>query len=248
MLVPSILLLLVSTVSAQLFGGASPESVPSDKVRNLNVSFAIEFPDATPLGVKLVNGEPSRVVVGFTNYEPDPVTLEWVGGSLWDQEVGASVKNFTAYKIGMKLENSQKVEVPYQFITDMPERDFLLNLQVVLTTKEGELVSATAFNNTVSVVEPDTSLLDPQLLFLYLILTAFVGGCGYFVYNTWLAQVVPKQKRRPEIVKVSAVQSPVMATGAKYDESWIPEGHIKKPATQRANSGKPKSVKGKKGE
>lgn len=84
-------------------------------------------------------------------------------------------------------------------------------------------------------------------LFLYLILTAFVGGCGYLVYNTWLASVVPK-KRRPEIVKVAASQTPALATGAKYDESWIPEHHIKKPAAQRTNSGKPKNVKGKKGE
>lgn len=56
-----------------------------------------------------------------------------------------------------------QIDVPYQFVTDLPEQDVLLNLQVVLLTKDNELVSATAFNGTVSIVEPDTSLLDPQL-------------------------------------------------------------------------------------
>lgn len=86
-------------------------------------------------------------------------------------------------------------------------------------------------------------------LFLYLLLAAGFGASGYFVYNTWLASVIPKTKRSgSDQVRLVRPAPTLAATSAgSYDESWIPEGHIKKPATTRARSGTPKGAKNRKG-
>jgi len=238
-------LLLATVASAQLFGGSSSgdetPDVEQNKFKDLNINVTVDFLNESPLGVKLVNGEPTKVNVGFSNGGEDPLTVEYVGGSLWD--ANKPIKNFTAAKLGTNVPSKQKVDLPYQFVADMDEQELLLHIGVVFTTLQGELVTVSAFNGTVAIVEPDSSLLDPQLLFLYLLLAGGFLGSAYFVYNTWLASVIPKPKRsKPESVKIVGTQSPATATGAKYDQSWIPEHHLKKTAAA-PRSATPKGTK-----
>ena len=63
------------------------------------------------------------------------------------------------------------------------------------------------------------------------------GGAGYWIYNTWLDSVSPRRKRtgRAAVTKKDSglsTEAPSVAavTGAekKFDQSWIPEHHIKK--------------------
>lgn len=56
-----------------------------------------------------------------------------------------------------------QLDLSYQFTTEMHPQDLILNLAMMLKTAEGRLVTLTAYNQTISIVEAPTSLLDPQM-------------------------------------------------------------------------------------
>ena len=96
----------------------------------------------------------------------------------------------------------------------------------------------------------------PRSIFLYLFLSAFFGGIGYWVYKTWVEALFPQTRprysartssRKPPFESqnefdASDAQSgnesatAVTGTGKGYDESWIPEQHINKPVARRIGS------------
>ncbi|CUS15473.1 unnamed protein product [Tuber aestivum] len=244
-------LLLPLIASAQLFGSNTVNPDPSTQ-RKLNLTLQVHFPDVpnelVTVGsgnpsVKLVNGIPTHVSFSLANFEDSPIFVKAVGGSLWDSGKDVAARNLTSKKLGsLEVPKGQKIEIPYEFVNEMHPREILLNLAMVLR-HEGEIITVSAYNQTVAVVEAPTSLLDPQLLFLYLILAVTVAYAGYFVYNTWLASVIPITKRSRSDAPKLVRPTPPLAQSGKYDESWIPAHHIKKPTTSRARSG----AKGRKG-
>ena len=98
-------------------------------------------------------------------------------------------------------------------------------------------------------------------IFLYLFLAAAFGGLCFFIYNTWITTLFPQKKRGgkggerakrssagtnkvdpAEQVSVVGRDGPSVTSGAQaYDESWIPESHLKRPEARRVGSGRPKS-------
>jgi hypothetical protein len=101
-------------------------------------------------------------------------------------------------------------------------------------------------------------------IFLYLFLLAAFAGTLYFVYKTWIETLFPQTRRggkggerakrssggsKPAVdvkdqVSVIGADGPAVTTGAlaqkAYDESWIPEHHINRPAAKRVKSGSSK--------
>lgn len=86
---------------------------------------------------------------------------------------------------------------------------------------------------------------------MYLFLTGVFGGTLYFVYKTWIESLFPQAKRAPRVGKkgkkpveaaepLSGPESPSITTGADkgYDENWIPQHHVSRPATKRTKSKK----------
>jgi len=141
--------------------------------------------------------------------------------------------------------------VPYSFITNMHAQDAVLELGMLISAG-GKMVQYMAYNGTISVAEPETSLLDPQVLFLYLILTSLVAGGGYLAYSTWVVPMLPKKKRTPRAAATTTAPSEAKTTGVDaavpagkggFDESWIPEHHLKRPVAQKVKSsgGTPKT-------
>ncbi|KAH0602595.1 uncharacterized protein H6S33_008676 [Morchella sextelata] len=228
---------------------SEPAAAPEKVVKALNVSLGVQFVDAVPeFGIKAINGVPTKLNLHIVNNEPEDIRVQLIQGSLKTPK-GVELRNLTASKVGVKLGKDQAIDIPYQFTTEMHPQDVIFNLKMFLKTPEGLAVSQSAFNQTISIVEAPTSLFDPQVLFLYLLLAAGFGASAYFVYNTWLASVIPKTKRSgSDQVRLVRPAPTLAATSAgSYDESWIPEGHIKKPATTRARSGTPKGAKNRKG-
>lgn len=141
-----------------------PESVKSTP--NLAVRVSASFPSSEIFGIKLVNGQPTQALLSFTNEEPDPVRVAFVGGSLWSNSYTQEpqlLKNLTTTRFNLEIPAGESDSLSYVFATELNPQELNLNLAAIVTDKEGTPFTVMAFNETVSVVEPDTSILDPQM-------------------------------------------------------------------------------------
>lgn len=91
----------------------------------------------------------------------------FIGGSLWDAGIGTQapqlVRNLTTTRYNVEVPAGQKESISYNFVTELLPQDLKLNLGAVVTDAKGTAYTLQAFNETVSIVEPDTSLFDPQM-------------------------------------------------------------------------------------
>lgn len=111
-----------------------------------------------------MNGHPTQAVIDFINDEPNPVTVNFLGGSLWNlEEESKVVRNLTATRYGVEIPAGSKESISYSFATEMHPQDVRLSIAAILSDSEGKFSTVQAFNGTVSVVEPDTSIFDPQM-------------------------------------------------------------------------------------
>ncbi|KAL8778366.1 MAG: hypothetical protein Q9213_007454, partial [Squamulea squamosa] len=227
---------------------------------NLAVKVSTSFPTSEIFGIKLVNGQATQAVLSVSNEEPEPVTVVFVGGSLWTSDFTSPspqgpriIRNLTTTRYNVEIPAGQSESIQYKFATELQPQDLKLNLAIVLQNSEGTPITLQAFNETVAIVEPDTSIFDPQIIFLYLFLAAIFGGTCYFIYNTWISTLFPQQRRggkdasrarkstsgsksvNPgDQVSVAGADGPAVTSGAKaYDESWIPAGHLQRPDARR---------------
>ena len=125
------------------------------------------FPSATEIfGVKLVNGHPTEAIISFTNNEASPISVNFVGGSLWtlDPEKSVNVRNLSTTSYGLGLDAGQAESLSYSFATEMHPQDLRLLLTSIVSSEDGKYIfPLTAYNGTVSIVEPETSIFDPQM-------------------------------------------------------------------------------------
>ncbi|KAL8805218.1 MAG: hypothetical protein Q9182_002093 [Xanthomendoza sp. 2 TL-2023] len=248
------------------------EVVDNPQSPNLAVKVSTSFPSSEIFGVKLVNGQSTQAVLSVSNDEPEPVSVVFVGGSLWTSDMTSPspqgpriVRNLTTTRFDIKIPAGQSESIQYKFSTDLQPQDLRLNLAVVLANSEGTPFTLQAFNETVAIVEPDTSIFDPQIIFLYLFLLAIFGGTCFFIYNTWISTLFPQKRRGGkdasrarkstsgnkkvdpnDQISVAGADGPAVTSGSKaYDESWIPAGHLQRPDARRVKSGsRPKSRQG----
>ena len=95
------------------------------------------------------------------------MSVVFIGGSLWTTEYGANgpqiLRNLTTTRYNVEIPAGQKESISYSFKTELLPQDLKLNLAAVVTDAEGTAYTLQAFNETVSIVEPDTSIFDPQM-------------------------------------------------------------------------------------
>ncbi|KAF2087949.1 hypothetical protein K490DRAFT_65229 [Saccharata proteae CBS 121410] len=228
---------------------------------NLAVSVSASFPNSEIFGVKLVNGHATQALLSVQNDEEIPVSVAFVGGSLWaPSEPSVIVRNLTTQRYNVEIPPGEKQSLTYSFATELHPQDLRLNLVTILTANDA-LYTVQSYNETVSIVEAPTSIFDPQIIFLYLVLlSAFAGTC-YFIYNTWITTLFPQKKGRgkggerakkssqgskvvnpADQVSVIGADGPAVTSGSKaYDESWIPASHLQRPEARRVKSGTPKT-------
>ncbi|KAJ5560959.1 Translocon-associated protein (TRAP) alpha subunit [Penicillium sp. DV-2018c] len=213
----------------------------------LSVSAQASFPASEIFGIKLVNGHPTQALIAVSNDEPNPITVNFVGGSLRSLKDQATVvRNLTATRYAIEVPAGSKETISYSFATEMHPQDLLLTLSAIVTDSEGRLAPIVAHNGTVSVVEADTSIFDPQILFLYFFLLACVSGTGYFFYTVWIAPYFPQkrksgkfsEKRTPSKRAVTPVTEETTSGAAAssataYNADWIPSHHINRPEARK---------------
>lgn len=61
----------------------------------------------------------------------------------------------------------------------------------------------------------------------------FLAGLIYLAYHSFVPQGRKPKSRKTPISDVSAPVGTVTATGARYQEEWIPERHLQKPKTSK---------------
>jgi Translocon-associated protein (TRAP), alpha subunit len=125
------------------------------------------FPDAEIFGIKLVNGKATNALVSFSNEETESVTVKFIGGALWtppfDPQGNRIVRNLTATRYHVEIPAGEKQSLPYSFATELHPQDLRLELAAIIGGSDGKDIVLQAFNETVSIVEQDTSLFDPQV-------------------------------------------------------------------------------------
>ncbi|CEJ58254.1 hypothetical protein PMG11_06918 [Penicillium brasilianum] len=245
----------LALLSLQAFVGtgfaADAENVAETEALSLAVSAEASFPASEIFGVKLVNGHPTQALIAFTNDEPNPVTVNFVGGSLWSlDEQSKNVRNLTATRYGVEIPANSKESISYSFATEMHPVDIRLNIAAIMSDSEGHFFTVQAFNGTVSVVEPETSIFDPQIIFLYFFLLACFVGVVYFFYTVWVAPYFPQKRKggksgekktpaKREIVEDTP--SPAIASATTYNADWIPAHHINRPEARKVKGSKSKA-------
>jgi hypothetical protein len=73
------------------------------------------------------------------------------------------VRNLTATRYNAEIPAGEKETVSYDFATEMHPQDIRLSIAAILADHEGNFFTVSAYNGTVSVVEPETSIFDPQM-------------------------------------------------------------------------------------
>ncbi|OAA71574.1 signal sequence receptor alpha chain [Cordyceps fumosorosea ARSEF 2679] len=262
---------LLALLAVPVFGAAAkdPEPAAAEPPAALKATVTATFPDAEELlGLRLVNGRPTRAVLEVTNRDDVPIQVAFVSGALSSDKLAladgpayqAIVRNLTASQLDLAVAAGQSAQVPYAFALDMQPQDVRVVLTALVTDARGGIFPVTAYNGTASIVEAPTSFLDPQIIFLYLVLSAAFAGVLYFVYKTWIEALFPPAKKAPRTPKkvsgkradadaaaaaLSGSESATSATATGsskgYDESWIPDHHIARPAGKRSKSGTPKA-------
>ena len=147
-----------------------PESASTDpkSTANLAINLTTTFPSAEVFGIKLVNGQRNDAVISLKNNEPQPITLQLVGGSLWSPDFGEKspsqlVRNLTTIPYRTEVPAGEAETFRYGIQMEMHPVDLVLKLGAVLSDEEQNFYSMSAFEGNVSVVERPTSWLDPQV-------------------------------------------------------------------------------------
>ncbi|KAF1949828.1 hypothetical protein CC80DRAFT_529204 [Byssothecium circinans] len=231
---------------------------------DLKVSVSTSFPQSEIFGVKLINGHATQARLSINNEEPQPVSVSIVGGSLLDDAGDESriLRNLTAQRYSIEIPAGEEQTVTYSFSTEMHPQDVRLKLVAVIQDNAKAFYTVSAYNETVTIVEAPTSIFDPQIIFLYLVLAGAFAGTVYFIYTTWIQTFFPQKRRGgkggerakkssggskkvdpAEQVAVVGADGPAVTSGSKaYDESWIPANHLNRPEARRVkSSGTPKA-------
>ncbi|KAJ5812881.1 Translocon-associated protein (TRAP) alpha subunit [Penicillium robsamsonii] len=242
----------LALLSLQAFVGtgfaADAENAEAE-VPALAVSALASFPASEIFGIKLVNGHPTQALIAISNDEPNPITVNFVGGSLRNPDDQTQVvRNLTATRYAIEVPAGAKETISYSFATEMHPQDLQMTLSAIISDSEGRLVPVIAHNGTVSIVEADTSIFDPQIIFLYFFLLACVSGTGYFVYTVWVAPYFPQKRKSGKTSEkrtqggAKRVETPVteepssgaaVSSASAYNADWIPSHHINRPEARK---------------
>lgn len=156
---------------------ADAAAAGSEKVvPELKVDVVTTFPELdTTLGLKLVNGKPTKALVQLTNYEEEPVRLALIGGALSTLEplpagappTAAILANLSAASYEQSKANVlQPGEVkafPYNFVLDLMPREIQVNLMGVVAKADGKVFQLPLHSEKAAIVDAPMSIFDPQM-------------------------------------------------------------------------------------
>ncbi|WRT66401.1 uncharacterized protein IL334_003357 [Kwoniella shivajii] len=201
-----------------------------------DVTVTASFPETNPFGL-VVNGEQNGLLLHLVNQGSRNYTLVSASASYHDiNNHWATVRNASTLKYGVPLVAGSNYSAPYSFNSEFKPQE--VGLTVWVNLAEGDSVHhVTAYNQTVSIVEPAATWFDPGLLFLYLVLSTALLGGAYAAYQTFFAPQTKKGSKSKSrssdgSKKVKAVVPAEQGENSypnvkPYEEDWIPASHLK---------------------
>lgn len=234
----SILLGLVALVSAD-----AHEEEPE-----LNV--VATFPN-NPFNI-VKNGEMTRVIFTFTQprgvdraIAVNSITGAFLDPARKDGDKKRVMRNMTTRVLHdsklVQFTDGRPLQLPYDIFSEFKPQKLDVEFRASVTdVSSSKKYNVLLYRGAVTVEEPPQSIFDLQLLSVYLILLALVGGAAYIVYRMYVAPLM-----RPKVSSTKRREPPAPApaantSGKSYDESWIPEEVINQ---QRARSRKTRGRK-----
>jgi len=197
----------------------------------------VEYPDITETDVaELTNGDSITLNYQAVNNEDTEVTIIGVSGTFLDPTTGKVLVNLTAGQVGPLTVQPGLTE---SFNQKIPLNVLPANYRIVpqLFVAHEEKVKHVAIRGQLATItDAPVSIFNPQLLFLELVLLVSGAGLAYFVYQIWGKQYFQGTAPiAPSKLRALSPSSEGTATGGKtYDESWIPEGHLKQKKGKKA--------------
>lgn len=208
-------------------------SVPS-LVNLENVLVSTVFPDSDGNDASvLTNGVETPVEFHVENKEPQTVTIGAMGGGFYEkpkkkETQGKLYANLTTTQIGpFTVKSGEKFNIKHKISVTLPPTDFDLNV-VLLGDYEKQIASIDAGKVAVTVEDQPISALDPKLILVQAIIALTTIGLGYFLSTTFLMPYLEPKKKAKETKKDDTRPAGVQPNEKGYDESWIPETHLKK--------------------
>lgn len=219
------------TLAASILAGALAS--PVEDALEPDLLITAHFPEENPFH-HVVNGEKNSLYLIVENKSESNTTIKAVAGSFHDPESQALVKNISSLSYGVLSMAGSKFSIPYTFHSELKPGDYKLQVWVDHSVEESTY-RVTAYDGVVTVVEPDISIFDLKMISTWLISGILVVAGTYFaVLSLFPSLSKPKRKRtRAAEAEITAPVGTVKASGAGYQEEWIPDHHLKKTTSRR---------------
>ncbi|GES75578.1 translocon-associated protein, alpha subunit [Rhizophagus clarus] len=176
---------------------------------------------------QIVNGQKNSVKLTFDNKGESNYTIDLIAGELFNKDNPSEIyRNLTAYRYSVAVPSMDHVDVIYNFYAEFPPQELGLHIYVFFADENAKKFRGVGYNGTVTIVDPEVSIFDFQLIFMYLILIGFFGGIGYLIFQAFFGGTKTKKKR---IVKV---EDNATESSDKLDDSWLPEQHLRPQSTR----------------
>ncbi|KAG2219662.1 hypothetical protein INT45_011846, partial [Circinella minor] len=207
-----------------------------------NLEVTADFPD-NPFG-HITNGQRNKVILTLANKDKADFSVLAVSGkiSLIDQPDKIH-RNLTALRYDLTVTPEGTVEIPYVFHSEFAPGDHALTIFVDVLGDE-KLLRVIGYDGIITIVDPETSWFDPQLIFLYIVLSAVALGVAYVINAAFFGGANPVKAKK--VSKEPAVKPTHRDDKGQMilDESWIPQGQLGKSpkesprAKKRSNTGR----------
>jgi len=229
----SVLLCLYALLLVPFFASAKDSKEPPP----VKVDVTSKFTDS-PFSL-VVNGQRNKLTVTLNNEEDNNFTVNFLAGSFVNPaNFSQIIRNLTAIKYGTNVGPKETADIPFVFYSEFAPQELGLVVVVDFSDPTGIHYTGIAHNSTVTIVDPENSIFDLQLIFLYLVLAVVVAGVGYFIYDAFLGGQTKSKKKSKRTTAAATganadnpIQSP-SGEAIRLDEDWIPALHKTQGAKQ----------------